>query len=74
MTLISDELQKKTEEHANQQEEILMLVDEVRAMQEMNREFFEDNAELQKAVDLLKSSQSELSTELLDLRVYKMHF
>jgi len=68
MTQLSDELQKKTEEHASQQEEILMLIDEVKCMQELNKELFEDNSKLQDAVNILNCSQNELSNELLDLR------
>jgi len=69
MTLISDELKKKTEEHANQQEEIIMLVDEVKAMQEMNKELFTENSELQRIIEALKTSQTELSADMFDLRV-----
>ena len=68
MTIISDDLQKKSEECARQTEDILRLEDEVHALQEVNRELLEDNATLSKTVESLQHCQSELTSEISELK------
>jgi len=74
LTLLSDELQKKTDESASQQDEILTLEDELRALHTINKEIFDDNVELQRTVGTMKSAQNELAAELADLRVNFFQF
>ncbi|CAG7727502.1 unnamed protein product [Allacma fusca] len=67
-TRMSDDLKKKTEETIRQNEELLILMDETKALQEVNRELLEDNASLTKTVETLQTCQTELTTELADLK------
>lgn len=48
----------------------MLLSEEVKAYQEANRELGEENVQLQKFVDELKVCRDELSTELIDMKVF----
>ncbi|ODM92070.1 Trafficking kinesin-binding protein 1 [Orchesella cincta] len=68
LTIISDDLQRKNEEAAAQQEEIFMLAEETKLFAETNKELLEENIELRNLVDELKTCRDELSTELVDMK------
>lgn len=51
------------------QEEVVLLSEEVKIYQEANKELSDENVQLHKFLEELKTCRDELSTELVDMKV-----